>query len=130
MAAHPQALRRKPTWAAKLMWQWLRHRRFNSYKFRREHPVGKYVLDFFCDEALLSIELDGFGHGHPARQAHDAERTRFLDTRGIKELRFWNSRLRNDGESIRTTIFNALQERAPRPLPDYTRVPSVPAKKS
>jgi very-short-patch-repair endonuclease len=130
MPSRPQTLRKKSNWAGKLMWQWLRHRRFNGYKFRREHPVGPYVLDFFCVEARLSIELDGFGHGRPARQARDAERAGFLEKIGIKELRFWNSDLRQDGESIRTTIFNALQERAPHPLPDYTRANLVQKKKN
>jgi ATP-dependent helicase HrpA/adenine-specific DNA-methyltransferase len=103
------------------MWKWLRDRRFNGYKFRREHPVGKYFLDFFCEEARLSIELDGFQHGYPAQQSYDAERTRFLETLGIKELRFWNSRLRRESQAVRDTIFNTLQERAPHPLPAYTR---------
>jgi very-short-patch-repair endonuclease len=120
-AALARALRKKPTWAAKLMWRWLRDRRFSAYKFRREHPVGQYFLDFFCEEARLSIELDGFQHGLPAQQANDAERTRFLQTLGIKELRFWNSRLRSERQFIRDTIFNALQQRAPHPLPAYTR---------
>jgi len=116
-----RALRKKRSWAEKLVWQWLRDRRFSGYKFRREHPAGKYLLDFFCEEARLPIELDGFEHGHPARQTYDGERTRFLETLGIKELRFWNSRLRRESQAIRETIFNALQERAPHPLPEYTR---------
>jgi very-short-patch-repair endonuclease len=111
----------KPTWAEKLMWRWLRNRRFNGYKFRRRHPVGKYTLDCFCMEAHLSIELDGSGHGYPAQRAHDSERTRFLETQGIKELRFWNFQLKREGQSIRDTIFRELQARAPHPLPEYTR---------
>ncbi len=114
-------LRRKETWAEKLLWSWLRDRRFTGYKFRRQHPVGIYCLDFFCEEARLSIEIDGFGHGHPDQQLHDAERREFLSTQGIKELRFWNSGLRRNAQSIRDTIFGELQERAPHPLPDYTR---------
>src|SRR6266851_10473167 len=66
-----RALRKKRTWAEKLVWRWLRDRRFAGYKFRRQHPTGKYSLDFFCEEARLSIELDGFQHGHPARRAYD-----------------------------------------------------------
>jgi len=116
-----RALRKKPTWAEKLVWRWLRDRRFTGYKFRRQHPTGEYVLDFFCEEARLSIELDGFQHGHPVREAYDAERAQFLETLGIKELRFWNSRLRREGQSVRDAIFNALQQRAPHPLPAYTR---------
>ena len=123
--ARARTLRQQPTWAEKLVWGWLRARRFSAYKFRRGHPVGKYFLDFFCEEARLSIELDGGGHGFPDQQAHDAERTKFLASLGIKELRFWNSRLRRDRQVIRDTIFRELQERAPHPLPDYTR-PMMP----
>ena len=114
-------LRKRETWAEKLMWSWLRDRRFSNYKFRRQFPEGIYYLDFFCEEARLSIELDGGGHGHPDRQRHDAEREAYLISRGIKTLRFWNSHLRRNKQSIRDTIFRELQARAPHPLPDYTR---------
>jgi len=114
-------LRKKETWAEQLMWRWLRGRRFNGYKFRRQHIEGVYYLDFYCKEAALALELDGSGHGHPDQQLHDAERTAFLATRGIKVLRFWNSALRRQAQSIRDTIFRELQERAPHALPDYTR---------
>src|ERR1700723_657778 len=102
------ALRRKATWAERLMWSWLRGRRFSAYKFRRNHPVGRYLLDFYCNEASLVIELDGGGHGHVRQQAHDAERTRFLGSQGIKVLRFWNSQLRRNPQAIRDTIFREL----------------------
>ena len=113
-----RALRHKPTWAEKVVWRWLRGRRFSAYKFRRQHPMGKYYLDFYCIEARLSIELDGGGHGHPEQRAHDAERTQFLASLGVKELRFWNSRLRPDRQVIRDTIFRELQARTPHPPPD------------
>ena len=118
-------LRQQETWAEKLVWRWLRDRRFSHYKFRRQLPQGDYTLDFFCEEARLSIELDGGQHGAPGQQQHDATRTAYLTTLGIKELRFWNSHLRRQAQSIRDTIFRELQERAPHPLPDYTR-PLVP----
>jgi adenine-specific DNA-methyltransferase len=79
-------LRQQQTWAEKLMWRWLRDRRFSEYKFRRQHPVGEYVLDFFCEEARLNIELDGAQHGFPEQKIHDAKRTASLTTLGIKEL--------------------------------------------
>jgi very-short-patch-repair endonuclease len=120
-----RTLRKKETWAEKLMWNWLRDRRFSAYKFRRNHPIGIYYLDFYCREASLSIELDGAQHGRPDQQAHDAERTQFLASMGIKELRFWNGQLRREKQLVRDAIFKALQERAPHPLPDYTR-PMVP----
>ena len=121
-----RALRQKPTWAEQLVWGWLRDRRFSACKFRRGHPCGIYFLDFYCEEASLSIELDGGGHGFPGQQAHDASRTKFLASMGIKELRFWNSRLRRDKQAIRDTIFRELQARAPHPLPDYTKPMPLP----
>ena len=121
MAELARQLRKKETWAEKLIWRWLRDRRFSNYKFRRQHPVGDYYLDFFCEEAELAIELDGSHHGHPDQQAHDTEREKFLKSRGIKTLRFWNSHLRRNAQSVRDTIFHELQKRAPHPLPDYTR---------
>jgi len=114
-------LRRDETWAEKLMWRWLRDRRFSGYKFRRQHPVGDYILDFFCEEAELSIELDGSQHGFPDHREHDLTREKFLQSKGIKTLRFWNSHLRRNAQNIRDTIFRELQERAPHPLPHYTR---------
>jgi len=112
-------LRQTETWAEKLVWRWLRDRRFSGYKFRRQHPVGIYYLDFFCEEAALSIELDGRQHGFPEEQRHDAERAAFLISHGIKTLRFWNSHLRRNAQTIRDAIFHELQARAPLPLPDY-----------
>ena len=122
-------LRTRETWAEKLMWRWLRGRRFGHYKFRRQHPIGDYVLDFFCEEAELNIELDGGQHGRPAQREHDERRAQFLGSRGIKTLRFWNSRLRRDAQNIRDTIFHELQARAPHPQPDYTK-PIAPPKVS
>ena len=97
-------LRKEETWAEKLVWRWLRDRRFTNYKFRRQHPMGDYTLDFLCQEARLSIELDGFAHGHPDRILQDKTRTEFLATMGIKELRFWNSYLRRNAQSVRHHI--------------------------
>ena len=114
-------LRKRETWAEKLMWSWLRDRRFSNYKSRRQHPLGIYYLDFFCEEARLSIELDGAGHGFKGQQTRDAERNQYLTSLGIKELRFWNSSLRRNAEGIRDMIFRELQQRSPHPLPAYTQ---------
>jgi very-short-patch-repair endonuclease len=114
-------LRKQESWAAKLMWSWLRDRRFSSYKFRREYPLGAYILDFFCFEAHLDIEVDGFQHGMPDHKLSDAERDAWLEAHGVKVLRFWNSRLRRESQAIRDVIWRTLQERAPHPLPDYCR---------
>src|SRR5436309_616837 len=124
--ARARILRKKQTRAEKLMWSWLRARRFSAYKFRRNHPCGIYYLNFYCMEASLSIELDGGYHGYPNQQAHDTERIKFLTSMEIKEIRFWNGQLRREKQSVRDVIFNALQARAPHPLPDYTRPMTPP----
>ena len=114
-------LRKQDTWAEKLLWSWLRDRRFSAYKFRRQHTFGEYILDFFCVEAFLNIELDGSQHGFPEGRKRDAERDAWLEKAGVRVLRFWNSRLRRDKEWIREIIWRELQHRAPHPLPDYCR---------
>jgi very-short-patch-repair endonuclease len=88
-------LRHADTWAERLLWRWLRDRRFSAYKFRRQHPMGRHILDFFCIEAKLNIELDGSQHGHADHAHADKDRDRWLQERGIQVLRYWNIRLRS-----------------------------------
>ena len=114
-------LRKRESWGERLMWAWLRDHRFSDYKFRRQHPMGPYVLDFFCGEASLNIEVDGFQHGTPGHLNTDVERDTFLRSKSIRVLRFWSSHLKRDKEMIRDKIWRALQERASHPLPDYCR---------
>jgi very-short-patch-repair endonuclease len=123
-----RSLRHRETWGERLMWSWLRDKRFSEYKFRRQHPIGRYYLDFFCIEASLNIELDGSQHGLPENQLADASRDAFLAAQGIKTLRFWNGRLRREKQTVRDTIWQTLQERAPHPLPNYCS-PRVPSRK-
>ncbi len=110
----PRLLRKKSTQAEKKLWSVLRAKRFASYKFRRQHRVGPYVLDFFCPEARYNIELDGSGHGFPAQQAEDEKRDRFLGERNIFVRRFWNNQLK-EIRWVRETVWNDLQARAPHP---------------
>lgn len=114
-------LRKRDTWAEKLLWSWLRGRRFSDYKFRRQQVFGEHILDFFCVEAFLNIELDGSQHGFPEAIKRDQSRDAWLEKAGVKVLRFWNSRLRRDKECIREMVWTELQQRAPHPLPDYCR---------
>ena len=114
-------LRKADTWAEQLLWRWLRDRRFSAYKFRRQHPLGLHILDFYCMEAKLDIELDGSQHGHPEHSRADAERDAWLAERGVKVLRFWNARLRREKQVVRDAIWQALQERAPQPMPGHCR---------
>ena len=104
-------LRREQTDEEKELWRALRAGRFAGFKFRRQHPLGDYFLDFCCPAAKLSIELDGFQHGLPAQHLRDVEREKFLAAQGIKELRFWNHKWRKNREGILLEIWNALHRR-------------------
>src|SRR6266576_4788335 len=89
--ANARRLRRDQTQEEKELWRALRAGRFAGFKFRRQHPAGKYFLDFYCPVARLSVELDGFQHGVPEQRIRDEARERFLAAEGIEELRFLES---------------------------------------
>jgi very-short-patch-repair endonuclease len=84
-------LRRRSTLPERLLWDHLRNRRFNGLKFRRQHTFGPYVLDFYCAELKLAIELDGPYHLRTEQAARDSERTSYLEARGMRLMRFTNT---------------------------------------
>jgi ATP-dependent helicase HrpA/adenine-specific DNA-methyltransferase len=125
-------LRRDQTDEEKELWRALRAGRFAGFKFRRQHPVGKYHLDFYCPAAWLSVELDGFQHGLPEQQNHDQIRAQFLAEYGIKELRFWNRQWRNNRQGVLLEIWQDLHERTGqekllRKIQNHRFVPPDPA---
>ncbi len=103
-------LRKNATNAEKLMWSFLRNRGVHDAKFRRQHPVGNYILDFYCYEAKLTIELDGSQHNEDDQIKHDEERTEELVKEGIRVIRFWNSDVLKNTELVLEKIWNALDE--------------------
>ncbi len=108
-------LRQSMPKAQRVLWRLLRDRRFAGYKFRREHPMGAYVLDFYCAEAGISVELDGRQHGMPEQRSHDQVKEAYLLTRGILTKRFWNQQVLREPSVVRDTLWQLLQERAPHP---------------
>ena len=72
------------------LWYWLRDRPFAGFKFRRQHPIGPYIADFYCPRLKLVVEVDGGHHQTPDMHAYDDERTRWLETRGIEVLKIPN----------------------------------------
>ncbi len=82
-----KCLRHEMTLPEVVLWQHVRRGRLEG-RFRRQHPVGPYVLDFDSSKARLAVEVDGAGHGHPDRVRHDRARDSWLRRRGIKVLRF------------------------------------------
>jgi very-short-patch-repair endonuclease len=101
-------LRRKATDAEKYLWSLLRNRQLAGYKFRRQHPLGRFVLDFYCHEAKLCVELDGGQHAEPAQADYDRERTAWLNQEGIRVIRFWNTDVLNNIEGVLQSILIAL----------------------
>ncbi|WP_325435705.1 endonuclease domain-containing protein [Pseudomonas nitroreducens] len=85
--AFARHLRRRQTDAERRVWAALRDRRFLGLKFRRQVPCGIYVLDFYCHDRRLAVELDG---GQHLESAHDREREAWLAGQGIRALRYWN----------------------------------------
>ena len=73
-----------------MMWQVLRAKRFMNLKFRRQHVIQPYIVDFYCHEIGLVIELDGSQHGSDDVIEYDAERTKFLQDLGLTVVRYWN----------------------------------------
>ena len=108
LLALARKLRREQIDPEQLLWQLLRDRRLTGYKFRRQHPIKPYILDFYCHEVRLAIELDGGQHNAPEERARDERRTLFLNTQGIRVLRFWNHEVINNTEDVLQAVYDAL----------------------
>ena len=106
----PRRLRNAPTDAESKLWQRLRHRQLDHCKFRRQHPVGDYILDFVCLERKIVIELDG--SQHLAQVEYDRIRTRFLESVGFIVLRFWNNEVFENLEGLLQVVLQTLRDRA------------------
>ena len=115
-----RALRREATDAERLLWSLLRNRQFLGLKFRRQHPLGGYILDFYCHEARLGVELDGGQHAEPEQAAYDAQRTRDLEGFGVRVVRFWNHEVLKEPEAVLGAIMEVVEEgpdNRPHPKP-------------
>jgi very-short-patch-repair endonuclease len=88
------------------MWSALRDRRLLRYKFRRQHPIGRYIVDFACTEHTLVIEVDG---GQHADNSADERRTAWIQSHGWKLLRFWNNDVLANTNGVIETILQVLQ---------------------
>ncbi|NUM81430.1 endonuclease domain-containing protein [bacterium] len=80
-------LRQRSTYTERLLWQNLRNRGLNAFKFRRQYSVGHFILDFYCPELKLAIEVDGYSHESDSAKQYDARRQEIIETYGIRFLR-------------------------------------------
>jgi very-short-patch-repair endonuclease len=116
-----RALRRGETIAEERLWAELRGRRLAGWKFKRQVPRGRYILDFYCADAALVIEVDGFQHMED-RRGRDAERTAFLESEGLRVLRLTNADVTDNLDGSLEAIFFELGQR-PAPSPGAARRP-------
>jgi very-short-patch-repair endonuclease len=92
--AKAKELRKNPTRSEEILWSYIRRRKLKKMYFRRQHPYGIYILDFYCFEANLAIEVDGGIHLNQVE--YDNERTKYLESSGLTVLRFNNEDIEND----------------------------------
>jgi very-short-patch-repair endonuclease len=115
-----KALRKHQSDAEQKLWFHLRGKRFNDVKFKRQKPIGLYIVDFVAVSEKIVIELDG--GQHQEQMAYDQERTRYLESCGYRVLRFWNNECLTQIEAVLEHIRNALAQtvssvQAPSPPP-------------
>ena len=105
--ANARRLRREQTFAETKLWDIVRGRRLDGFKFRRQMPIDRYFADFACREAWLIVELDGAAHAETAE--YDARRTETLESCGFRVLRFDNELVLDDPGEVAETILAALR---------------------
>lgn len=99
--------------AERYLWKHLRRRQLAGYRFRRQMPIGSYVVDFVCLERRLIVEIDG--GQHQEQQAYDGRRDKWLIEQGFRVLRFWNNEVFSQTEGVLMRILEVLQKVPPTP---------------
>src|SRR5262245_43451494 len=110
MTRRARHLRSNQTDAERRLWQSLRRNQLNNLGFRRQHPVGRYTLDFYCSSLKLAIELDGGQHAERRQEFLDQKRTLWLASKGIRVVRFWNNDVLNNIVGVRGEIARVAAE--------------------
>ena len=110
LLTHARELRHPQTPAEAALWRVLRNRQF-AYKFRRQHPIDRFIIDFYCAEAKLLIEVDGPSHLEPGQQEYDKVRTDYLEELGYKVIRFTNDEVKFNIEGVIGEILNVVESR-------------------
>lgn len=100
-------LRKNATIQERRLWNLLKNRQFCNFKFKRQQPVGDYIVDFICKKAKIIIEIDGGQHNEPKNIEYDKTRTEFLNSLGYKVIRFWNNEIY---ENIDGVLLRSSQE--------------------
>ena len=102
-------LRKNSTKQELTLWKLLRNHGINNLKFKRQYPIGNYIVDFVCKEKWLIIEVDGGQHNEPNNISYDEERTEYLNNRGYRVLRFWNTDIDKNLKGVYEMILQAVK---------------------
>jgi very-short-patch-repair endonuclease len=97
------------------LWHFLRNRNLCGVKFRRQHPIGRYIVDFACIERMVIVELDGGQHNEEEGQIYDKQRTVFLQRCGWRVIRFWNHQVFEAFDAVMEEIYRQLLLPGPSP---------------
>ena len=108
-----RSLRKNQTEAERTLWNAVRSKRLDGWKFRRQHPIGVYIVDFVCLERKLIVELDGGHHADGAQKSHDVNRDAWLEGRGYSVIRVWNLDVLNNLEGVLLSVSDALRTPPP-----------------
>jgi very-short-patch-repair endonuclease len=103
-------LRNEGTAPEAVLWKHLQKRQLLGKKFRRQYSIGPYIVDFYCPECSVIVELDGARHFSPLAEEYEAERTRYMEKEGLKIIRFENKTLYENAESVLETIREAVRK--------------------
>ena len=112
---HARELREAQTPAEAKLWSRLRNGAVHGVAFRRQHPIGDFILDFYAPAIRLAVELDGSQHNEDDAQVRDRARDLWLAQKGIRTLRFWNVEVLKDIETVLATIWHGVDEVTPTP---------------
>lgn len=104
-----QALRRERPPAEVILWQRLRGEQIGGWKFRRQYSIGPYIVDFYCPRCKLALEIDGPSHDGDEVAIYDANRQAYIESHGIRFLRFTNEQIYHELDAVVETIANALK---------------------
>ena len=102
-------LRKEQTLAEKILWRKLRNNK-QGFKWRRQHPIDMYIVDFYCPKVKLAVELDGSVHNSQENREYDSNRTNYLQSKYIHLIRFWNSDVEKNTKRVLEKIQNHIKK--------------------
>lgn len=106
LTAYSRTNRKNQTDVERILWRHLRNKQIDGFKFRRQYPVSSYILDFYCVEKQLAIELDG--SQHIGNKNYDTTRSQYLNKIGIRVLRFWDNEIIENIDGVLEVIRNRI----------------------